>query len=195
MSHEFQSAAELREFCRAELARRGIGAELAANLTDAVADELTETRMKSPPRGGFGLMLPIVCWVIRDDDLALLESLWAGLTAAAGADFFQQSPSASVLTGIVAAVFKTVRKAAKKGVSLNPLQYRLLLGLKRSERGWTVTEATTWVNATLGSDGTEMTEDSICAELKALAKVRVRDGSVIALAMEDHDGRWSAAGL
>ncbi len=195
MSNEFRSTAECVSFCLRVFVQRGMDAESGKQLAEAIAEELSEERTRESPPGSLGLMLPVVCWVIRDEDLALLDALWAGLTAAASVNFFQQSLTVSAITGIVAAVFKTVRKAWKKGASIGPLQYRLLLGLRRSERGLTVAEATAWVNAAVDLDGAGLTEDSVREELKVLSKVRLRDGSVVALAMEDHEGRWSAAGL
>ncbi len=195
MSNEFGSSAELASFCRATFALRGMDVESAKELADAIADDLSELQNRPAPPGSFALMLPVKCWVIRDDDLALVDSLWAGVTAAAGANFIQHSLSASALVGIVAAVFKTVRKAVRKGVSLGPLQFCLLLGLRRSSRGLTVSETTAWVNMAAGSDSADLTEDSIREELNALTRVRLDDGSVAALAMEDHEGRWSAANL
>src|SRR5262249_4959056 len=132
MSTEFRSPAEGVSFCLRGFVQHGMDAESGKQLAAALAEEVAAERAREAPPRSLGLMLPVVCWVIRDEDLALIDALWAGLTAAASVNFFQQSLTVSAITGIIAAVFKTVRRAWKKGASLGPLQYRLLLGLRRS---------------------------------------------------------------
>jgi hypothetical protein len=161
-----------------------------------IKDEFLVIRLPRPLPGAMSWMAPVKHWVVRDDDLKLMDSVWSAIIAAAGTSFFQASVTLSAVTGIAAAVFKLARSILKKGVSLDPLQYKILSILRAAPEGLLIDELSQSLNQTLELDQfNQFSALDAETELRALSKVRLRDGSVISLVTEDGRGKWGVNGI
>ncbi len=136
------------------------------------------------PPGAYGLMIPRMHWVIRDDDLKLSDAFFKAVGAAAGAGFFIGSIPASAVVGVLAAVYSVFRAVRKKGISLTEEQCLVLTALHKQKSPVSVAQ----FSQVLG-----WTQDRAEAALDALTKLRCKDGSVVAVAARDAGGLWAAA--
>src|ERR1700733_13877022 len=67
-----------------------------------IAGDFTEQRLPPLKPGAAGLRVPMLRWVIKDDDLKLLESIFDGLKAGAAAGLIVGEPTAAtVAAGVV----------------------------------------------------------------------------------------------
>src|SRR4051794_810720 len=112
---EVDSEQEYLVLMRDHLSSLGMPPDVADPLSSEMADEVRISRYPKLPPGTMGLMFLKTYWVIRDEDLKLMDTLWAGILAAASVDFFHKSPTAAAITGMLAATFKLVRVARFKG--------------------------------------------------------------------------------
>lgn len=171
---------------------QGLPAEAAATFADIIVGEHPVSRGIIP--SDKALISRATYWVVRDDDVKLIDGLWNALTAAAGTNYFVGSVTAAAVTGVVAAVAKTIYNMRRKGAYLNPLQHRLLLAL-RSVQGLLETELLERIQTMHAPDEPKLTVADLNTELMALTKVRLRDGTVVALVAQDGDQRWSVCGV
>jgi Fe2+ or Zn2+ uptake regulation protein len=91
---------------------------------------------------------------------------------------------------LVFATFKLVRQARKKGARLTPEGMAVLSLLVASSRALPATEITRTLQGAF-PDG-EWTIERTAAQLGALQKQRLNDGSVKAFCAEDAARNWSA---
>lgn len=195
---EFADEAEFIRFTQGLLGSLSLSANLAEGLASSLSPAFIELPDGQTPKDSLDrskYMNATLRWVIRDDDLKLLESFTQGVQAAGGVGFFMyQLPGhtmAGALTGIAVAVFKLIRQVMRKGARLNPLQVKVLLTLKREANGATAAE----LAQLLSNDQEKWTETEALADLTALTEVAISDGTVEALVQHDHELRWRVAGL
>src|SRR5207249_2444787 len=124
---------------REHLSSLGMPSDVVVFLSSEMASQSTIIRFPDFPPGTMGLMIPKTYWVIRNDDLKLMEALWPAICAAT-AVISLKSLTASATAAILGSTFKIVRAALSKGVRLAPLQHRLILALKSSDHGSTIAD-------------------------------------------------------
>src|SRR5688572_5653618 len=130
---KFQSRTECAEYLVAELP------QIPRQLIDELVAFHSVEEWPSPPPGAAAFMMPVTRWIVRDDDLKLLEALIDGCKAGAAAGFFMPSVAATAVTtsttGIVTALLKLGRQAWRKGRRLTPLQFAVLGAIKSRRDG------------------------------------------------------------
>ncbi|WAS95259.1 hypothetical protein [Nannocystis punicea] len=180
----------------AEYASRidALSEDLARRFASAIAAEFVTMRLPSPRPGTFSLMVPVTRWVVRDDDLKLMDSVWAATAAAASVNFFAGTVTNQALVGIAAALFKTGRSIMKKGVHLDPLQYRILSILRAAPGGLSI-ESLHAALLEIDASNPPFSHGDVSEFLTILSKIRLSDGTVVSLASQDGEGRWSASGV
>lgn len=177
---------------REHLSSLGMPSDVVGPLSTEMASESTVLRFPDFPPGTMGLMIPKTYWVIRNDDLRLMETLWPAI-AAATAVISLKSLTATATVAILGSTFKIVRAARSKGVSLTPIQHRLILALKSSDQGSTIAALVSKMRSMPNQE--ELSEADVLTELSALKSIRLNDGTVVGLVAEDGKGLWSAAGI
>jgi len=133
-------------------------------------------------------------WVIRNDNLKLVEILAAAALAIAGfASVAAASPvvmAVSLLSGVVA----LANRLKKKGASLTEEQYKILVNLKGLKAANSEELATRLSG--LHIFGPEVwTVDRTEKALQDLKSKRLGDGSIEALVSQAADNLWSTNGL
>ena len=79
---EFETELEYLTTTRECLSSLGIPSNIGGPLSSQMADESTVSRLPKLPEGTIGFMVPKTYWVIRNDDLKLMETLWTAVGAA-----------------------------------------------------------------------------------------------------------------
>jgi hypothetical protein len=179
----FPNREDARWFIRDEAARHGV----LVPITDEVADEITQelrlialsrTAPVFPPR-----------FVIRDDDIKLLEAVQTAAGAGATVAFGTASASATALAGIFTAAVLLIVKVQKKGCELGRDDVDVLAALAAGPMH------SYDLRHTLNSrrvPALQVTEQVFDKTLEGLQKKRLADGSVVALVAQDGRGLWSA---
>jgi hypothetical protein len=134
-------------------------------------------------------------WVIRDDDLKLLDSILDGLKASAGAGFFilgglTVTGTAVAAAGILAGTLKLAYNAASKGATLSASDYSVIAALFGQSVGLTDQE----ILDRLSTSEPNWTIDQVRERLAALGEMPSRSGKV-SLVWKAADGRWRTAGV
>jgi hypothetical protein len=160
----------------------------AANATaQAMENSFMVYEMPDVPPGSFGLMLPRIRWVIRDDDLKLADCFLKAAASAASVNFFfVAAVSMTAIVGVLAAVFSLFNAARKKGARLTQEQCTLLVALRQFGSPVSVDQLANRLDVP-----TNEAQD----RLLALTKLRCADGSVIAAVAQDGNGLWALAGV
>lgn len=131
-------------------------------------------------------------WVIRDDDLKLLDSIIEGIKVAATAGFFLVPLGSTALgvavAGLATAFLKVAYNAWTRGVKLTPKDYALFASLKQSQAGVTVED----LAVKFGSQDEAWTPDAVRAGLTRLMEAPSPSGR-IGLVWQT-EGRWRVAG-
>lgn len=173
------------------------------NLSEAEATVfLAETHLlnkesieRNVPPGGSPVLIPHFHWVIKNDDLALMDAILDGVRSAAAAGFFVGAPLAhpaewAAIAGIAAPILKVCRNALRKGKTLDPDTYAVLAAVKAlgpvSER--TILES-------LRTHDAKWTLDAVRSALVLLKAMPMTNGEPRQLASEDGSGEWRTAGL
>ncbi len=134
-------------------------------------------------------------WVIRDEDLKLLDSILDGMKAAAGANFFVLA-SSSLSGGTVAAVgifacfLKLAYNARKKGVSLDPRAYSVFEVLSERRVGLTDKE----ILVALVEKDPSWTFEDVHRTLNTLSEAESSSGK-IQLVWKKSDETWRLNGV
>jgi hypothetical protein len=147
------------------------------------------------PPGAAPVLIPHFRWVIKNEDLALMDTIFDGVRSAASAGFFVVTGVGHVtewaaIAGLVATIFKASRNAVRKGKVLEPDTYAVLSTVKAigplSER--TIFES-------LHSRDEKWTLEAVHSALVALKAMPMNSGEPRQLVSEDSAGEWRAAGL
>ena len=167
------------------------GAELLDTLGFAMPLRIAPPR----PPGASPALVRHARWVIRDDDLKLLDALLDGVKASASAGFFHsldvKDPTKwASLAAILAALFKIIQQATTKGARLDARYFQVVAelhssdGLKRDQ-----------LLARLRAHDSTWTSEELDSVLQRLSKYPTRDGSTRAFVSERPGEVWSAAGV
>lgn len=146
------------------------------------------------PPGSRPAHIAALRWVIRDDDLKILDTILDGLKASAGAGFFvlaDLKPTAAVVAaaGLLAGLVKLAYNAVSKGVVLSPPDYSMLAVLSKHGDGLSEEQ----LLEKLLQTGSDWTPEKIAAGLVNLSEAASRSGK-IALAWKSA-GKWRLAGV
>jgi hypothetical protein len=157
----------------------------------------SEEYTESAPPGGQRFLVHKKRYVIRDDDLRLMDVLADGLKAAAGAGFFLLAVSGPqvVITGIVGVIVagaRLLRQAKTKGAELEPGAFRVLYILKANEPTPLSVDDITGI---LRRTAPDTTAEWVTQRLTELEKHFVNEGSVVPFACKDSVGNWRANGV
>jgi len=134
-------------------------------------------------------------WVIRDDDLKLLDSILDGLKASAGAGFFilgglTVTGTTVAAVSLLAGTLKLTYNAISKGVTLSARDYSVIAALFGQSGGLTDQE----ILDRLLTAEPNWTLEQVREHLVALGEMPSRTGK-ISLIWKSSDARWRTAGV
>lgn len=134
-------------------------------------------------------------WVIRDEDLKVLDSILDGVKASAGAGFFAMAgitavPHVVAGVGITAAFLKLAYNAVTKGVRLSPEDYSILATVIGKPSGLLAEE----IYDRLAKVEPNWTVEAISQRLTSLTEIPNKSGK-IALVWKSADNRWRTTGV
>lgn len=129
-------------------------------------------------KGYISYMVPRIYWVIRDEDLPIIESFITGFATAAGVGFFSQgsadqSKLMAAAAGLIATCYKLYRAISGKGKFLSQMDYKILLCLKNNEGGLDAHRLLNMLNLTKDT----ITLMDLDERLKTLQTIHTVDGS------------------
>ncbi|MBX5484488.1 MAG: hypothetical protein IRZ16_21920 [Myxococcaceae bacterium] len=139
---------------------------------------------------GRGLGIVVGRWVIRDDDLSLLDWI-APVVISISAATVARSPAytTSAVLGTIAAIFRFVRTLMRKGATLSADEARVLAAIKACDE-----PPTTGVLFERLRDRGIETMAQLEDALARLQEVRTRSG-LVALVTQDSRSRWNISGV
>ena len=134
-------------------------------------------------------------WVIRNDDLKLLDSILDGLKASAGAGFFllgglTMTGTAVAAAGLLAGFLKLAYNASSKGAILDARDYSVIAAMFGHPAGFTKEE----ILERLSVKEPDWTIDEVGKHLDRLSETPSRSGK-IALVWKSADEKWRTAGV
>jgi len=134
-------------------------------------------------------------WVIRSDDLKLLDSILDGLKVSAGAGFFilgGLTPTGTVVAaaGLFASFLKLTFNAVSKGAVLCPRDYSVIATLFGQSTGMTNQD----ILDHLSNVESDWTLTEIDERLTKLSEIPCQSGK-IAMVWKSFDARWRTAGI
>jgi len=161
----------------------GIGVANSNLLIGYIKEEILEMELPDLKEGMVGLMIPKFRYIIKNEDLPILESLFDGLRTAAGANFFiavstgdiNQSWAAAI--GIFSSLYKLYKKMKNKGKILPSLEFQVLLCLKNHPEGLEFD----YLQFLLERDNVFLSELELQQLLDSLGKSYLHDGSKMEL--------------
>jgi len=161
------------------------------NGTRALGERLARDYSKPDSEGNRPLVLKSRGLAIKNDDLAFLDSVLAGVKAGSAA--MLATPDWGVLVAFVATIANLGRNLLNKSAELNAESIAVLTILKEHPPGLLPREVAAFLNTSSLSG--KFTEEQAKELLERLGNVRLRDGSVGKLAATDAQGMWSASGV
>lgn len=196
---QFTTEEAFLDAVEARLATAGAQPSLARAIAETCAEAFKVVELPQPSApsaaGTMRFLTGRTRWVIRDDDLKLLEALTTAATAAAGAAFFTGGPATPVtaaVTGLVTVILQLGRRVRKHAILLTPAQHLVAMALKTLGNGAALDDIVDRVNVLAEGQHPEArwTAEDTKAELEALQRLRKTNGDVIALVAVDHEGLW-----
>jgi len=172
--------------------QRGMPGAIAAELGEHLVTAFEEVTFPDPPPGTLAMMVPRIRWVIRDDDLSLLDAVSDGVVAAIGTGWILNDPAGTQATvagiaGVAAAALRVLNQIRRKGARISARNMKVLLALESSDNALSIEEAVEGLE--------DLSREEVTAAFKELQEVRLRDGTVESLIAQDATGRWSASGV
>jgi hypothetical protein len=160
--------------------------DLREALLSGIASADDEVRATAQDRGSLALNLKAGSWIIRDDDLPLIQALsaLAGAVAASVGTAGLALPSVAVA---VTALADLCWRAWRKGARLSEPQLAVYGFL--AAHGPMSADA---VAKFLAEDGMPMSTEALGATLRTLGAFDMNDGRVVALVNQQDDGSWKA---
>lgn len=151
--------------------------------------------MPAPPPGGSPGLLPRFRWVIRKDDLDVLDAMLSGAQSVVSVGFFVaagvSAPACwAVVVGILASAWKLVRSASRKGRVLDAVLWKVLLGVRLREP---ISMAD--LSMALQQSDANWTDAKTEEALQLLSDLPMNDGTTRSLVVCDVDNRWRTVGI
>ncbi|MEK6260065.1 MAG: hypothetical protein AABP62_15700 [Planctomycetota bacterium] len=149
-----------------------------------------------PPPNATPVLVKRFRWVIRNDDLNLLDSVLEGLKGAATAGFFMAAGVSApaqwgVLVGLATAILKVVRGAVNRGKRLPAELFSVLAALKSCGPATNEELATKLSPA----DSAKWNVAAVQTALESLKAIPMNDGTVRALVAQGPDKKWVVSGI
>lgn len=195
---QFEDARAMEAFLAGQLQSVGLPAAAAGQIAAAIAPQWQEVVTPPPRPGRLSAVVPSNRWVITDGDLNWLETAGKALVAAftAGLIGAAVATGAGVGIGVVTLSVELLQLASrmsKKGVTLDKAKFETLIALRSAQGALTAEE----LAKRLGHQGIrgellDVTPATVEAQLKALSKTVVNDGTERALVVEEN-GYWRVA--
>ena len=185
---QFETEGEFVEALSQEWGGQVLGADLRAALSAGVSQAEADVR-QSGEANEAGLNLKLKGWVLRTNDMPVVEAIGivaAAVTAATG-------PAGIAAAGIITAVSSFAAmcwKAWRKGAPLSRNEIALL-GFLQVHGPLTEEELVSMATAQLPN----FTADDVRKSLQSLGDVELRDGDIVELVRRDASGRWRAKAL
>lgn len=192
--YEFNTASKAEEFALSHFSKFFSGAE--ADLIEVVqGTQFIEKERLSVPEGGSPMMIERFRYVIRKDDLRLIDAILDGIKVAAPVGFFGASgisgtAEMAAVIGLIIAGFKICRDAIFNGKVLDPITYAVLYQLKNKGP---LLEAD--LLSQLREKKTEWTDEIIHDALETLKSLPMKSGLFRELVKQDSQGFWHAVGV
>jgi len=197
-SRQFPTTAQAADFLVARykpLFPEADEADIAALIRDV--DVVTkEPDPAVPPPNATPVLVKRFRWVIRNDDLNLLDSVLEGLKGAATAGFFMavgvSAPARwGALVGLAIAILKVVRGAVNHGKQLSAELFAVLAALKNCGPA---TSEELAAKLSVG-DATKWNVAAVQSALESLKAMPMNDGTVRALVAQQPDKKWVVSGI
>ena len=195
-NHVFETREAAEQFAATHI-RNFLDASNAEILTLLEETQLVgrENLARTAPPGASPVLVPHFRWVIKNEDLALMDAILDGVRSAASAGFFVvtgvgQIAEWAAIAAVAASIFKLCRNAIRKGKTLEPDTYAVLSTVK--ELG-PISESA--VFESLRAHDGKWTADAVRSALVALKAMPMNSGEPRQLVSEDSAGEWRTAGL
>lgn len=148
-------------------------------LAEVIKEEIKEMELPDFGGGTLGFMIPQYRYVIKNEDLPFLESLFDGLKTAAGANFFMATSTGDInkvwasAIGIFSTLYKLYKNIKNKGKILPSLQFQVLLCLKNHPEGLELG----YLQLLLENNDIILSKDELKQLLEDLNSAYMHDGS------------------
>jgi len=199
-SRAFEHADEFSDYLTGQLQALGFEQSAAAEVAAGIAP-LWEVSESPPLRPGrLRAVIPSHCWIIKDEDLDLLDTICKALVGALeggliGAVVATPAGIAIALAKLSIEMVKLAKRMRDKGAVLDREQLDAVIALKSAAAPQTPAELAMRLG---GSGMREACVDPSFAHTKrvldGLTRIVTNDGSVRALVVEEN-GRWRVAGV
>jgi hypothetical protein len=155
-------------------------------LLSGIASADDDVRASAQDYGSLALNLKVGSWVIRDDDLPIIQAL-SSLAAAIAASLGTAGIALPSVVVAVTGLADLCWRAWRKGARLSEPQLAVYGCL--AARGPMSAEA---VAKCLAEDGRPMSSEALDGTLRTLGAFDMSDGRVVALVKREDDGTWKA---
>lgn len=196
-SKTFPSSSEAARFIQARMPvpRDAWNDAQTAAIVQDLGIATKESANEPPPEGGIPALVKRFRWVIRNDDLNLLDSILEGVKGSASAGFFfaagvAEAAKWGAVVGLVSALFKICRSVLLRGQQLSPDLFTALVALKNGGPA-TVDE----LSARLTTMDPQWNAARVTTVLDTLKSLPMGDGTIRQLVAKGESERWQVSGI
>ncbi len=172
----------------------GISDDLRAELKKR-SDDLLESYTTQPKNTHFyGGQIGFRSWIIKNDDLKLLEQLIPAAMAIITFLSVAAAPVPVMAAGLAFSAIGIANKIKTKGIEVDPADFDVLMTLK--EAGPSTPSRIAEILSGLHIYGRDIWDETrVVAVLNKLKLLPQKDGTTATIVNESSDGRWSTAGI
>ena len=158
------------------------------------SEELLDSHRVTTTNRYYGGQIGTLAWVIKNDDLKLLEQLTPAAMAMITFLSVASAPVPVLVAGLAFSVLGVCNKLRSKGIVLNPADFHILMALKHV--GPSTPSRIAEVLSGLHIYGRDVWDETrVVAVLNKLKLRPQNDGTAVTIVNESSDGRWSVAGM
>lgn len=193
----FEKQENAKNFLQIAIAKNlNVSSDLAKEAAEKLVSVYREECRGLRTPGVSGMLIKPFKWVIRDDDLKLMQAVFEGLKAATQAGFFTAAgvPIPAKWTGavaIAAVIFTVAKQALTKGKRLDKRDFEVLYTLNSNKDGFKSEE----LHKKLHSKNDSWTEEEVEERLKNLKKIPVKNGTLKSFTVQEANDRWRTVGI
>jgi hypothetical protein len=189
---EYETKEEASEYLIGRFVRSGLAPTVSTEVGNHLVTGFEEVTLPDPPPGALAMMVPRIRWVIRNDDLSLLDAVSDAVMAALTTGWVVgvspvAQPNVAGVAAIAAASLRVLNQIRRKGAQISDRGMKLLVALDSSERPLSREDIAEGLDS--------LSQKELADTFEELQKVRLRDGTVVSLISQDATGRWSVAGV